>query len=60
MSLAAHESLGQTGGVLHWQAMDPKYADAFDFEPTFRMPEMPLSRRAYRPSTFDQTGDADR
>eukprot|EP00439_Symbiodinium_sp_Y106_P010081 s4688_g1.t1 len=42
------------------KAMDPKYADAFDFEPTFRMPEMPLSRRAYRPSTFDQTGDADR
>lgn len=42
------------------KAMDPKYVDAFDFEPTFRMPEMPLSRRAYRPSTFDQASDADR
>ncbi|OLQ06284.1 hypothetical protein AK812_SmicGene10441 [Symbiodinium microadriaticum] len=53
-------SKAQQEQYIRWQAMDPKYVDAFDFEPTFRMPEMPLSRRAYRPSTFDQASDADR
>jgi len=33
------------------------YQDAFDdsdFEPKFKIPEMPLSRRCYRPSHFDE------